>query len=115
MGKSIKITRENVAKKVNEFNLENLTTSRACLIGLGWENIKIEESFYNASIDELVKIIGGREKTKNRIKFILRNTPLSSHWFSRRFIFEAKRNKWCYVAGQCEADEIPQIRKELLK
>jgi hypothetical protein len=110
----ITINAGNVETKVNQFTLENLTTERACLIGEGWENIKIDPDFKKDSVEQIVELIGGRQATKDRIKFVIRNTPVHA-WFCSRIIYEADRKKWVYVAGQDHKGELQQIRNELKK
>lgn len=108
------INRKNVSKLVNNFTLENLTTERACLISEGWSNIKIDVDFKRESIEEIANLIGGVKKTKDRIKFVLRNTPVSE-WFASRIIFESLYNRWEYVSGQDTATEKAEIRNTLKK
>jgi len=108
------INGKNVAKLVNQFTLENLTTERAYLIGLGWNDIKIDEDFKKESVSQIVELLGGRQATKDRIKFVIRNTPVSS-WFAQRIIFEPLRNKWVYIAGQDYPSELQEIRNQLKK
>lgn len=108
------INSKNVSKLVNQFKLENLTTERACLIASGWENIKIDEDFKKESVSQIVELLGGRQATKDRIKFVIRNTPIHN-WFAQRIVFEPLRNKWVYIAGQDYPSELQEIRNTLKK
>jgi hypothetical protein len=108
------INKTNVQKRVNQFTLENLTTSRAYIIGEGWQTIKVNENFFNESIEQITDLIGGFDKTKRAVKFTLRNTPIYQ-WFASRIVYEPKRKAWYYIAGQDYYNELKQIRKELTK
>lgn len=108
--KTLIINKENVNKLTNNFTLGNLTTRRACINGIGWDDIKIDESFFNESIDNIANLLGGRQKTKETIKFKLRNEPIYE-WFGSRIVFN--NNKWEYVSGQNYSGELTQIRKIL--
>lgn len=104
------INKNNSTKEIQQFNLSHLTTGRANIINKGWQDIKIEDSFFNESINEIVNLIGGREATKQAIKFSLRNTPIHQ-WFANRIIFDGKN--WSYIAGQDYPSEIKEIRRQL--
>ena len=108
------LNKKNVSKLVNQFTLENLTTERACLIAGGWQNIKIDEDFKNESISQIVNLLGGIKATKEKIKFVIKNTPVSS-WFASRIVFEPLINKWTYIAGQDYPAELQEIRNQLKK
>lgn len=106
------INTKNVSKLVTQFSLSNLSTERAHLINSGWENIKVDESFKSDAINQIVELLGGRQKTKDRIKFVIKNNPLHT-WYADRIIFDANRNRWVYVAGQDYPTEITEIRRQL--
>ncbi len=108
------INAKNVEKLVEQFTLENLSTDRAVIIGIGWDNIKIDPDFKKDSIEQIVQLIGGSQKTKDRIKFIIRNTPIHA-WYSSRIVFEPDRNRWAYISGQEYVQEIISIRNHLKK
>jgi hypothetical protein len=112
--KTIKITKQNVNKLTEQFTLNNLTTGRASIIGTGWNDIKIDEQFFNESINNIVELLGGRQKTKETIKYKLRNEPIYG-WFSNRIVFCKHNNVWTYIAGQEYTTEIKEIRKILTK
>ena len=107
------ISEKNVSM-VNQFTLENLVNGRAWIEGQGWQDIKVDEDFYNKSINQLVDLIGGREKTKQQVRFNLRNTPFH-HWSANRFIYSLHRNVWEYVAGQDYTSEMATIRNHVKK
>lgn len=104
------INKTNATKLIQQFNLSHLTTGRANIISKGWENIKIDETFFNESIDQITQLIGGHQKTKDIIKYTLRNTPVHQ-WFASRIIFDGV--KWSYIAGQDYPSEIAEIRRLL--
>lgn len=108
------INKNNVEKLVNQFTLENLTTGRAYLKNGGWSDIKIDEDFKEESINQILDVLGGWEKTKEAMRFNIRNTPISA-WFASRIVYEPKRNTWTYVAGQDYPSELATIRKQLSK
>lgn len=110
----IKINQNNVGKKIMQFNLEHLTCERANIIGVGWENIKIDPEFKEKAIDEIVELLGGRQATKDRIRFVIKNTPVHA-WFASRIYFNASRQRWEYIAGQDYPREITEIRNQLKK
>lgn len=110
--KNLIITQDNAGEVTQQFNAEYLTTERAPIIGKGYEEIEIEENFYNNSIDEIVSLIGGHAKTMQKIRFRLRQGPLN-HWSAKNFIWSQKRKCWTYCAGQDHPEEIRQIRKYL--
>ncbi|WP_294203083.1 hypothetical protein [uncultured Chryseobacterium sp.] len=114
MAKKIIITEKNVSEKVKQFNAGNLTTGRAYIIGEGWQDIQIDEAFYNKSIGEIVALIGGRPETAAKVKFKLRNEPFH-HWSASRFVWEESLQRWAYIAGQDYPAEITQIRNFLKK
>lgn len=105
------ITKQNVHKLTNNFTLESLTTNRVNLIDGGWSDVKIDPDFYEESIENIVWLLGGREATKQKVRFALRNTPVHG-WFSGRIMYT---NKWTYTAGQDYPNELRLIRKELTK
>jgi hypothetical protein len=108
------INEKNVAKLVRQFTLHNLTTERVNIIGQGWTDIKIDPDFKEKSIDQIINILGGHQKTKDRIKFVIKNTPISG-WYSDRIVFEPAVNRWVYIAGQDHPKEINEIRNDLKK
>ena len=108
------INKSNVSKLVRQFTLENLTTERAYLNGSGWNDIKVDESFKDESIEQIVNLLGGRTKTKETIKHALKNTHIHN-WFATRIVYEPLRNSWTYTAGQDYPSELATIRKELTK
>lgn len=108
------ITQQNVSKKIEQFNAGHLINGRAPIIKKGWADIKIEETFFDLSIDKIVELIGGRATTMQTVRFRLRNEPLHA-WFSERFIYSVERKTWTYCAGQDYTAEIREIRKYLTK
>lgn len=108
------INSKNVSTLVSQFTLEHLTTERVPLISGGWSDIKIDTDFKKSSIEQITDLLGGRSRTKEKIGFTLRNTPVYG-WFAQRIIFEPLRNKWVYIAGQDYPSELATIRKELTK
>jgi len=111
--KKIKITQKNVSNRVQQFSLDNLTTSRAYINGKGWKNIDIDGDFFDWSVNQIVDLLGGRETTKNAVRFALRNTPING-WFARRIVFNEMRNTWEYIAGQDYPAEIRAIKKQII-
>lgn len=110
------INKKNATKKVSQFNLDHLNHHRAPIIGKGWADVKIDPDFLEWSINETVKIIGGNEATKEKIKFILKNTPVN-HWSLQKFIFSNYESgaRWSYCAGQDYTGDICTIRNFLRK
>ena len=110
----LEINIKNVSTLIDQFDLGDLTTERAHLKNIGWSDIKIEDSFYLNSINEIVELIGGREKTKKTVRFRLKNEPCH-HWCSEHFVWSESRQVWTYVAGQDYDSEIKQIRRHFTK
>ena len=108
------IRKNNIAKNISQFTLENLTTSRAYLIATGWQDIKVDKDFMNESIDQIIDLLGGHHNTKKAIRYTLNNTPVYG-WYAQRIVFEPLINKWVYIAGQDYPSELRTIRKELTK
>lgn len=108
------ITRENVSEKVEHFTAQHLSLERAPIIGIGWEDIVIEEGFRDSSFHQITEIIGGTAKTKKIVLFRLRNEPFH-HWSAQRFSFNVTSQEWEYTAGQSEDQELKAIRKDLSK
>ena len=95
-----------------QLNLEILLNKRANF-GNGWEDFTMEEDEFRNQIGYIVnEVLGGWNKHKGRIKYILNNTPLQ-HWGFSRIIFNGKR--WQYVAGQDGQNELTQIRNFIKK
>ena len=108
------ITKQNVHKLTNNFTLESLTTNSVNLIDGGWSDVKIDPDFYEESIENIVWLLGGREATKQKVRFALRNTPVYG-WFASRIVYCPHANRWTYTAGQDYPNELRLIRKELTK
>lgn len=108
----MKITKQNVSAKVEQFNLEHLNHNRASIIGVGWSDIVIDENFKAGSLQKIADIIGGREATKAKVLRALTNNKVSG-WFMQRFIYMPKHDIWCYAAGQDYVGEITSIRRKL--
>lgn len=106
------ITKKNVEKLITQFTLENLSTERASIKGEGWATIKIDEDFKNKAFEDIADLLGGRKATKDRIKYVIKNNPISA-WFAQRIIYNAKGDYWTYCAGQDYPAELAQIRKTL--
>ena len=103
---------EAVEKANGQMNLEIILNRRANF-GNGWEDFAMEESEFRNQINYIVnQVLGGWNKHKGRIKYILNNAPLS-HWGFSRIIFNGKR--WQYVAGQDGQNELTQIRNFIKK
>lgn len=108
------ITRKNISKRIYQFNAEHLTTKRANIKNEGWQNIKIENEFYENSINEITTLIGGKNTTQKIVKLKLKNEPFH-HWGFTRFIFDYETKTWRYIPGQDYNSEIRAIRKYLSK
>lgn len=108
------ITRKNVSQRITQFNAEHLTTARANIKNDGWQNIKIENGFHQESINEIIALIGGRNKTQKIMKLKLENEPFH-HWSATRFIYDYNNQQWKYVAGQDYNSEMKEIRKYFAK
>ena len=103
---------EAVEKANGQLNFQILLNRRANF-GNGWEDFTMEEDEFRNQIDYIVdEVLGGWNKYKGRIKYILNNTPLQ-HWGFQRIIFNGKR--WQYVAGQDYTNELKQIRNFIKK
>ena len=101
-----------IEKANGQMNLEILLNRRANF-GNGWQDFTMEESEFRNQINYIVnEVLGGWNKHKGRIKYILNNVPLS-HWGFQRIIFNGKR--WQYVAGQDYTNELKQIREFIRK
>ena len=99
---------EAVEKANGQMNLEILLNRRA-----NFGDFTMEEDEFRNQIDYIVdEVLGGWNKYKGRIKYILNNTPLQ-HWGFQRIIFNGKR--WQYVAGQDYTNELKQIRNFIKK
>ena len=99
---------EAVEKANGQMNLEILLNRRA-----NFGDFTMEESEFRNQINYIVnEVLGGWNKHKRRIKYILNNTPLQ-HWGFSRIIFNGKR--WQYVAGQDYTNELKQIRNFIKK
>jgi hypothetical protein len=109
--KKLKITKENVHNHVDQFNLHNLVHNRVPLKDKGWTDISIDEDFFNESINDIAELVGGRAKTKEIVRFNLRNKPVSN-WFTNRIVLTPK-NVWTYIVGQDYTAEMKEIRKQL--
>src|SRR5690606_2600383 len=104
------ISKDNVTNLVKQFNLEHLTTGRAPLIGQGWSDIEIDESFFNESIEQIIGLLNIREaQNLNKVRFKLRNEPMYA-WFASFFHWDEHRQGWTYTAGQDYTAEIKSIR-----
>lgn len=101
----------NVKELVGQFNMHHLTCERAPIKtdGRGYQDIKIDETFRNNAIDELVELVGGHKKTRDKVRFQLRNEPQHA-WYSIRFVYCPKRRKWEYIDAQDGAYEKQWIR-----
>ena len=99
----------NVGDLVSQFNLYHLTTERAPIKGESYQDIKINEGFKINAVKEIVELIGGHKQTRERVGFKIRNEP-QHHWFADRFVFNSHRNKWEYITGQSQKDEMKKIR-----
>jgi hypothetical protein len=108
------INKKNIDKITHQLSLYNISSERAYIIGKGWNNIKIQESFKNESFKEIVNLLGGTQKTKTKILFNLKNTPVYG-WFTERIIFDNHLQRWVYIAGQDCPKEKQEIRNQLKK
>lgn len=108
----MKITKQNVSAKIEQFNLENLNHNRACIVGIGWTDITTDENFKSESLQQIADIIGGRAATKEKVLRTLTNNIISG-WFMQRFIYMPERDIWSYCAGQDYVGEIASIRRKL--
>ena len=101
-----------IEKANGQLNLEILLNRRANF-GNGWEDFTMEEGEFRNQINYIVdEVLGGWNKHKGRIKYILNNTPLQ-HWGFSRIIYMGGR--WRYVAGQDYTNELKQIRNFIKK
>lgn len=98
---------------VSQFTLEHLTTGRVPILGNGWTDVKIEEEFKNRSINEIVELIGGHQKTRDKVRFQLRNEPQHA-WFADRFVYEGIKRGWVYIDGQDGKYEKQHVRNHFL-
>ena len=110
--KKLKITKANVHKNVDQFNLHNLVHNRVHLKEKGWTDISIDEDFFNESVTDIADLVGGRTKTKEIARFNLRNKPVSN-WFTNRIVL-TPNNVWTYIGGQDYTAEMKEIRKQLV-
>lgn len=102
---------DNVEELVNQFNMHHLTCERTSIKteGRGYQDIKIDETFRNNAINELVELVGGHKKTRDKVRFQLRNEPQHT-WFADRFVYEGIKRGWVYIDGQDGRREKQMIR-----
>jgi len=108
------ITKKNIDKITHQLSLYNISSERAYIIGKGWQNVKFKEDFRLESFNAIVELLGGTKKTKTKILFNLKNTPIYG-WFAERIIFDNHLQRWVYIAGQDCPKEKQEIRNLLKK
>ena len=110
----ITITKKNIDKITHQLSLYNISSERAYIIGKGWQNVKFKEDFRLESFNAITELLGGTKKTKTKILFNLKNTPIYG-WFAERIIFENHLQRWVYISGQDCQKEKQEIRNQLKK
>lgn len=109
---SIEQLNEAVKNNNGQLNLDILLTQRANL-GDGWEYFNIDDEVKREAIKYIVyNVLGGWGKYKDRLEYVLNNTPIS-HWGLQRVIFNGKR--WSYCPGQCQITELRHLREFIKK
>lgn len=109
-----KITKKNVAKRIVQFTVGQLTSGRAHIIDKGWREIDVDKEFYDDSIHKIADLLGGKPSIREKIIHNLITRPYN-HWSNNRIMYDPKDDRWSYCAGQDYTAEITEIRKYLSK
>jgi hypothetical protein len=102
------------AVESQEVTVQSLLNGRMCFKKQGWDDINLSPELREQICDEVVTILGGQEKTKERIyNLLMRSKP--QHWGLERIQVVDYGNgaELEYCAGQDETYELNQIRREL--
>jgi hypothetical protein len=116
-------TKNEVFNYVNQFGTKKQKQLIGCNLdltlndfinGFTYRGVKLFKSLSIDDVDQLVDIIGGRNK--DRIRSVLNyNLKRASFWgVETSFMYDHKLNRWSYCAGQDYPSEMSRVRKELL-
>lgn len=99
-----------LATKGYDVTLQNIKSGRIRSIESGWTDWDYQLT--DEDIIQIVEVLGGWEKTQNRIAGKLRRlSTLPSNWCFDRIHFCKHSKRWAYCAGQDYPAELATIRK----
>lgn len=100
----------------SQLKIENVVNERLYTSN-GWEDIKISDELKKEIFEEVSNVLGGRDNTKNLVKFALEYRK-PQHWGLSRLIIEKygdTQPRVVYIAGQDYTSERAEIRNYIKK